>query len=388
MIRPLPITGYSLVNALGSGPDEVRAGLAAATTPLATPDIPLPFATAAGMVRTPLHPLTNDLAPWCTPMSRMAGHLVEGLEPALVATRARWRPERIAVVLGTSTAGADVTERAYREFVRTGQLPADYDFRRQHTYGSVLHVVKQLSGARGPAWMLSTACTSSAKPLATARRLIAADLADAVVAGGFDTLCAMTLQGFRSLGALAERPCRPFTTNREGISIGEGGALLLVEREGEPTGLLEGVGESSDAYHMSAPHPQGLGAVAAMERALAEAGCQPGDIDYVNAHGTGTPLNDAAESRAIAQLLGTEVLVSSTKGFTGHTLGGAGATEAALCLLALESGCIPASLGAAPVDPKVEVRVALENTPGTYRRALSNSFAFGGNNVSVLLRAP
>jgi 3-oxoacyl-[acyl-carrier-protein] synthase-1 len=198
----------------------------------------------------------------------------------------------------------------------------------------------------------------------------------------------MTLNGFNALGALSHDPCVPFSQNRAGTNIGEGGALLLLERDSDaPLAWLEGVGESSDAYHVSAPHPEGLGARLAMERALAEARCAPADIHHINAHGTGTKANDVVESKAIAELFGREVPVVSTKGYIGHTLGAAGACEAVFALLTLVHGWVPPSVGADPLDPKVEVHVPTARIDGTYRRVLSNSFAFGGNNISVLLRA-
>jgi 3-oxoacyl-[acyl-carrier-protein] synthase-1 len=385
-LAPIAITGYSVCNALGSSREAVLAALGAGRTGLAPARIPLPFDTAVGAVNDPLPDLPQPLSPWSTRVARMAAHLVAGLEPALRRARARWRPERIAVIMGTSTGGAEATEQAYRVYVERGALPADYDFRRQHTYGAVLHVVGTLAGARGPAWMISTACTSSAKPLASAQRLIATGAFDAAIVGGIDTLCAMTLQGFHALGALDAAPCRPFAKDRAGVSIGEGGALLLVERDGDARALLESVGESSDAYHISAPHPEGRGARDAMERALAQAGVRPSDIDHINAHGTGTRLNDVAEAIAIAGVLGPDVPVVSTKGYTGHTLGGAGATEVVMALLALEEGWIPASLGAEPIDERVAVNIVTTRTTGRFRRVLSNSFVFGGNNVSVLVR--
>jgi len=201
----------------------------------------------------------------------------------------------------------------------------------------------------------------------------------------------MTLRGFHCLDALAPSPCKPFSAQRNGISIGEGGALLLIERlsetRSEPLARLEAVGESSDAYHISAPHPEGLGAEAAMARALSMAGVLPSDVDHVNAHGTGTRLNDSAEAKAIARLLGNDVPVVSTKGYTGHMLGGAGACEAVFGVIALQEGWIPPSLGAEPIDPAISIRIPTTLTQGEFRRVLSNSFAFGGNNVSVLLRS-
>lgn len=385
--EPIAITGMTLSNALGGSCNEVRNALAGRESRLRPSPIEVPFETAVGAIDSDLPSLDGRLRPWSTRLTRIAAQLVGNLEAELGALRGRWRPDRIAVILGTSTAGAETTEAAFRHFLATDRLPADYDLWRQHTYGAVLHVMRELTGAQGPGWVVSTACTSSAKPLATAQRLIGAGLIDAAIVGGIDTLCAMTLCGFNALGALSSKPCRPFSRARDGISIGEGGALLLLERGGEPIAWLEAVGESSDAYHISAPHPKGLGAQLAMQRALERAGCGPADVDHINAHGTGTPLNDSAEANAISELFGQEVPVVSTKGYTGHTLGAAGATEAVLASFALTDGWIPASQGAEPVDDKITINIATEPTNGKFRRVLSNSFAFGGNNVSVLLRS-
>ena len=386
-IPALPITGYALCNCLGVTVERVRSLLFEGQSGLGPSPLPVPFPTVVGAVDTQLPQLPAALRPWSTRTAQLAALLIEQLDAPLARLRSRVRPERIAVVLGTSTVGADVTESAFRHFIEQGALPADYDLWRHHTFGALLHVVTELIGAKGPAWVVSTACTSSAKPLATAQRLIAADLADAAVVGGIDTLCSMTLRGFFSLDSLSAKACRPWSKLRDGINIGEGGALLVLERGGDAVALLEAVGESSDAYHISAPHPQGVGARLAMQRALEQAGVTPGDVDYVNAHGTGTRLNDSAEAQAIGSLLGLEVPVVSTKGYTGHMLGAAGASEAVFTLLSLRDGFVPASLGADPIDDAIKLNIPLTRLQGRYRRGLSNSFAFGGNNVSVLLRS-
>lgn len=255
-LGPLPITGYSVLSALGSTRQQHLDALAEGRTGLGPAPFELPFATAVGAVREALPELPPHLSAWTTRLSRMLTHLIAGLDEPLRRARARWRPERIGVLLGTSTAGAESTERAYREFVRVGSFPNGYDFLKQHTFGAPLHVVAELTGARGPAWMVSTACTSGAKPLASAWRLIHAGVIDAAIVGGADTLCTMTLHGFQSLQALDQQPCRPFHKDRLGISIGEGGALLLLERTGDGRVRLESVGETSDAYHISAPIPK------------------------------------------------------------------------------------------------------------------------------------
>ena len=384
---PVPITGFALCNGLGVTTAAVREGLYEGRTGLGASPTPLPFPTAVGAIDANLPELPSELAPWSTRTARLALLLIEQLAEPLARLRKRVAPERIAVILGTSTAGADVTEDAFRHYIEHGRLPPDYDLWRHHTYGALLHVVTELIGARGPSWVVSTACTSSAKPLGTAQRLIAAGMCDAAVVGGIDTLCSMTLRGFFSLDSLSAGACKPFSAARDGISIGEGGALLVLDRGGDAMALLEGVGESSDAYHISAPHPEGAGARTAMERALAQAGVAPSAVDCVNAHGTGTRLNDSAEAQAISGLLGNDVPVISTKGYTGHMLGGAGASEAAIALFSLLEGWMPSSLGADPIDDKIPINVAKTRTHGRFQRALSNSFAFGGNNISVLLRA-
>lgn len=397
---PLPITGAAICNALGPTRSVVRDALYEGRSGLTPCTVDVPFATYAGAIDVPLPALPTELEPWTTRTAQIALMLVEELGESLQRMQSRWRPDRIAVVLGTSTAGADRTEAAYQHYIKNDELPEGYDLWRHHTYGAILHVVCSLIGATGPSWVISTACTSSAKPFASAQRMIAADMVDAVLVGGIDTLCAMTLRGFHSLGALSSEPTRPFSAERKGISIGEGGAFVLVERPGtthradsgdggaekDAIAWLDGVGESSDAYHISAPHPKGEGAVLAMQRALDQAGCAAGEIDHINAHGTGTTHNDSAEANAIFSLFGDRVPVVSTKAYTGHTLGGAGATEAVIAMIALDEGWIPPALGVEPVDPKVSIQIEASRVETPIRRVLSNSFAFGGNNISLLLR--
>jgi len=384
----LLVTGYSMLSALGNGRREHLEFLAEGRTGLGPSPIPLDFETVTGAVNHDLPELPERLQPWSTRLARMALALLEDIDEPLRRARERWRPERIAILLGTSTAGAETTEGAYRDYVEVGKFPREYDFQRQHTFGAVLNVVRELTGCAGPSWMASTACTSSGKSFATAQRLIAADVIDAAIVGGLDTLCTMTLQGFNSLQALDRVACRPFRANRNGINIGEGGAFALVERKGDARVLIEGIGETSDAYHISAPHPEGLGAQAAMRDALAAANRKPEEIAHVNAHGTGTHLNDTAEANAIKTVLGTDVPCVSTKAYTGHTLGAAAALEMAFSACAIEEGFLPPAIGDGEIDPKIDINIPTEKTTGTFSRVLSNSFAFGGNNVSLLVGAP
>lgn len=386
-ISPLRITGYSMCTPIGADRAGVVHALKTGTSGLKPPPLKLPFQTMAGAVSYDLEELPPSLAAHESRPARMAAHLVSQLSAPLKKARERWPLHRIGVVVGTSTAGARATELAYEHFLQTGRLPENYNFIEQHGHGAIVHVIKQLTGVTGPSWVVSTTCTSSAKPFGSAMRLVSSGLLDAVIVGGLDTLCAVTLTGFHSLDALSDEACRPFSSERKGINIGEGGSLLLLEREGDARALLEGVGESSDAYHISAPHPEGEGAANAMTRALQQAGCRPSDVDCVNAHGTGTPLNDIAEGKALSRIFGNEIPVVSTKGFTGHALGGAGATEAAFSLIALEEGWLPPSLGCEPLDPRLENNISPEVVSGSFKRILSNSFAFGGNNVCVLMRS-
>jgi 3-oxoacyl-[acyl-carrier-protein] synthase-1 len=264
-----------------------------------------------------------------------------------------------------------------------------YDVRLQHDFAAVTDLYAKVFDVDGPRWVVSTACSSSGKVLGTAQRLIAHDLADAVLVGGIDSLCRMTLRGFTGLGIYSSQPARPFAADRDGIHIGEGAALLLVERDGDAPVWLLGVGESADAYQMSTPDPGGLGARSSLERALAQAGLAPSDVDLVLAHGTATRLNDASEARSIGDVFGANVPVASSKGATGHLLGAAGATTVVFAAHAIRASRIPGTPGAEPVDPEVAARihVSTRSAPGRVRRVVASAFAFGGSNVSVLVGA-
>ncbi|MCD6044181.1 MAG: Beta-ketoacyl synthase, partial [Burkholderiales bacterium] len=276
---------------------------------------------------------------------------------------------------------------AYRERDPEGELAKDLNYRYAQNLYSVTDFVRRSLGVQGPAATLSTACSSSAKVFAAASRTIEAGIADAAVVGGVDSLCLTTMHGFTSLQLVSDEPCRPFDAARKGMSIGEAAGYALVER-GEPEKLaLLGYGESSDAHHMSTPHPEGEGALAAMRQALGRARLEPGAIGYVNAHGTATPANDRAEDRALVRLFGRGVPVSSTKGFTGHTLGAAGIVEAIACFLALEHGFVPRTLNSTAVEPGLESDIVLEDRAVRLRNVLSNSFGFGGSNCSLVFGA-
>ncbi|MFZ2268699.1 MAG: beta-ketoacyl-[acyl-carrier-protein] synthase family protein [Azonexus sp.] len=314
----------------------------------------------------------------------------DGFADAVRTAIGRYGRSRVGVFLGTSTAGILQTELAYRRRdPETGALPDDFIYRTTHNSFSLAEFTRDYFGLEGPAMAVSTACSSSAKVFAAAARQLALGTIDAAIVGGVDTLCLTTLYGFASLQLTSDQPCRPYDAARNGISVGEGAAFALLERApASPAAgsvLLLGTGESSDAYHMSSPHPEGLGARLAMEAALRSAGLTADDIDYINLHGTSTPANDAAEGKAVVALFGERVPCSSTKGATGHTLGAAGAVEAIICALTLTDGFLPGSPGTENVDPAIPVDYLLKTRVGKVSRALTNSFGFGGSNCSLIL---
>ncbi len=315
----------------------------------------------------------------------------DGFAREIAAACDRYGAGRIGLYLGTSTSGLHATELAYRRRdPKTGALPADYRYAETQNAYSLGEFVRRYLGLAGPGFVVSSACSSSAKVLGTAARMIAAGICDAAVVGGVDSLCLMTLYGFHSLGLTSPGPCRPYDVDRDGISIGEGGGFALLERADRVDSgaiLLLGVGESSDAYHMSTPHPEGLGARIAMQQALDSAGLAPSDIDYINLHGTATKSNDASEDKAVFEVFGGRTPCSSTKGATGHLLGAAGITEAIVCILAIEHGLVPGSANTRRVDPSLKSNYLLDGRDEKVTRALTNSFGFGGSNCSLVLGA-
>jgi 3-oxoacyl-[acyl-carrier-protein] synthase I len=307
---------------------------------------------------------------------------------AVARAAARYGADRVGVFIGTSTSGIRETEDAYARQGEDRQLPQEFSYRHTHAAFATAEFVRSVLGLRGPATSISTACSSSAKVFPAAARMIAAGIIDAAVVGGVDSLCRTTLFGFRSLELLSSQPCRPFDADRAGLSLGEAGAFVLLEGiSGERAAddiLLLGAGESSDAYHMSSPHPEGLGARMAIEAALRSAQLPASEIDYVNLHGTGTRTNDLAEDKAVCALLGERVACSSTKGVTGHTLGAAGAVEAVICALALQSQVVPGGVTTSRQDPLLACRFLRAPQPGRLRKVLSNSFGFGGTNCALV----
>lgn len=336
-----------------------------------------------GELAAELGPLPLPFARYDSRLARLGYALATDLQSSIDAAIQRWGKRRVALILATSTGGLLETESVHQGLAVGLPLPSGYGLLRTHGLGATAELLQQVLGTDGPAFVISTACSSSAKALASAQRLIQSGVADAVIAGGLDTLCQTTLFGFQALGILSAERCRPFARARNGINIGEGGALLLLEREADAEIALLGCGESSDAYHLSAPDPEGYGAERAMRQALEQAQVSPSEVGYVNAHGTGTPQNDAAEALALARVFGTGPSIVSTKSYTGHLLGAAGATEAIFCIAALEQGQIPTNWGVDSEDA-LGIRLGRETLKSEIRYALSNSFAFGGSNVSLL----
>lgn len=391
----LSLTAFGVVNALGCGKAEVARRLFAGDrSGLVARDDLIPGATAlVGAVTSALPPIPSALLPFdCRNNRLMLAALLE-IGAAIEAARRRYGAGRIAVILGTSTSGIAEGEAAFADRLATGTWPEGFRYSQQEP-GNLARFVASLLALRGPAYTVHTACSSSGKAFASAARLIEAGFCDAAIVGGADSLCRMTVSGFHTLQALSSRPVNPSSLNRDGTNIGEGAAAFLLEPSPGPVALL-GVGESSDAHHVSAPEPTGRGARAAMAAALAASGLAPEAIGYINLHGTATPLNDLMEGRAVAGLFDASTPCSSTKGMTGHTLGAAAATEAGFLWLALQpeygQGYLPPHLWDGVVDPEIPALHLVapgEKAPRSARAMLSNSFAFGGSNVSLILGAP
>jgi len=389
----LYINACGIINALGSSRQEVLQNLIAGNTNGVVPwDIKVQGKTVyVGQVDSALPSVPNRLSQFnCRNNQLMLSTLLQ-IEAEVEALKSRYSLNRIAVVLGSSTSGILEGENALQEKSETGQFPDAFHYRQQEI-GTPAIFLRDYLGLSGLAYTVSTACSSSAKVFASARRLMDSDLCDAVIVGGSDSLCRLTLNGFSSLESVSAGRCLPMSANRDGINIGEAAALFIVSREQSDIALL-GVGESSDAHHMSAPHPEGVGAIQAMEAALKQAGLDSSEVDYINMHGTATRLNDAMESIAIEHVFGSTTPVSSTKPLVGHTLGAAGATEVGFCWLLLSNGNLDGRLPPHIWDDAIDESIPAINlvksgksiviSSGT--ALLSNSFAFGGNNASVII---
>ncbi|WP_019449363.1 beta-ketoacyl-ACP synthase [Cupriavidus sp. BIS7] len=389
------LNAMNVICALGSGNEAVRAGLwrsdgpsGGETTDRYTPGNPLHLGTVS-------EPIAAVDLPDGTPLelasrnNAMLERTLAGLRPAVDAALATVGPTRVAIVLGTSTSGIYEGEHAVHAHVTQGAWPAQFHYSQQELGSPARYLARRL-GVGGPAFVISTACSSSAKAMAAAARLLQHGIVDVAIAGGVDTLCGFTISGFLSLDSVSAARCNPMSIHRQGINLGEGAALFLMSREAGPV-RLTGWGETSDAHHMSAPDPSGAGARLAMQQALARAGLRAADIDYLNLHGTATEQNDVMEAHAVADLFGRDVPVSSTKPQTGHTLGAAGAVESALMYLTLTDnpqGRLPPHWwdGAAdPSMPALHLVGGNESLGRPVRHVMSNSFAFGGSNCVLAM---
>jgi 3-oxoacyl-[acyl-carrier-protein] synthase-1 len=391
-IQPLLISAISVVTALGSGVGPTLAALRSGASGLR----PCDFADAnlntwIGRVEgLEDEPIQGKLAPFDCRNNRLAlkGLMQDGFVARASAARARYGADRIGVFVGTSTSGIQQTEAAYRRRnPATGALPAGFRYRYTHDLFSAADLTRRYLALEGPASAIATACSSSAKAFASAYRHIRAGLCDAAVVGGVDSLCLTTLYGFNSLELTSSSPCRPWDIRRDGISIGEAAGFVLLEPVRCGIGEIEllGYGESSDAHHISTPHPEGAGAALAMERALQSAALRPEQVDYICLHGTATRNNDAAEDKAVQRVFGTDLPCTSIKGYTGHTLGAAGITGVLFTCLSLRDGFIPATVNSERPDPSLGACIVRDRRELTIKLAMCNAFGFGGSNCSLVL---
>lgn len=386
----LYLNNTGLVCTLGSSRDEVAGHLQRLTGEVDKPGMMSvdPKGRVVGRVDVELPELPAALTAFNCRNNRLAAAALEQIRPNIESAVHAHGTDRIGVVMGTSTSGIAATEDAVSTLKETGDYPVGYHA-IQGALGGLGEFVARYFGLTGPAYTVSTACSSGGNALLAARRLIRLGLCDAVVAGGADSLCEMTLQGFSSLEALSIGHSRPFSAGRDGINIGEAAAAFLVSREPGPVRFCGGAC-TSDAHHISAPHPEGRGAFAAMNEALQDAGLEPEAVSYLNLHGTGTPHNDSMESLAVYRLFGGNLPCSSSKPFTGHTLGAAAALELAICWLLLNEQDpvkLPPTAGLEDRDPDLPPigLVVPDDAIGRLSYCMSNSFAFGGNNVSLVI---
>jgi 3-oxoacyl-[acyl-carrier-protein] synthase-1 len=390
-MQPLILTATTAVSAIGCGMAATLEALRARRSelrPCTFGDVSEGYIGRVDAADT--HRLPSALRHFDCRNNRLADLALrtDGFADAVALARRRYGADRVAVVLGTSTSGILSGEEAYRaRDPISGTLPHDFDYAHTQDMFSLANFVRTALDLHGPAMVVSTACASSARTFVDAWQLMASGMCDAAIVGGADSLCAMTLRGFASLDLISPMACRPCDARRDGISIGEAAGFALLEREGKGVALL-GYGASSDGHHMSAPHPRAIGAIAAMRAALATGGLAAGDIDYVNLHGTGTRANDAMEDIAMVEVFGTATPCSSTKGWTGHTLGASGILEALIACLCIDHRLMPGCLNVSTLDPSFRARVLLHNEQRAVGRVMSNAFGFGGINCSLVLGRP
>jgi 3-oxoacyl-[acyl-carrier-protein] synthase I len=392
-IAPLAITAFTATCAAGRGVDAFAHALVTRKSGLVENDFtaqPLPcwIGRVSGIDE---RLLPAQLDAWESRNNRLAwlGLHQDGFRDHVAAAIERHGAARVALILGTSTSSIGETEQAYRELDSTGHMSAKRRRSKVHQPHSLSAFVQTVLGVQGPCLTIATACSSSAKVFASAERLMRAGLADAVIVGGVDSLCGSVIYGFNSLELVSPQPCRPFDVERRGLSLGEAAGFVLLERTAGniSASRLIGYGESSDAHHMSAPHPQGLGAQLALADAMARAGLAADAVDYINLHGTASRQNDEIEAALVARVFPATTLASSTKGWSGHTLGAAGILETVVALLSIERGFVPGTLNTQTLDPACGPQVMIDNRERSVRVALSNSFGFGGNNCCLAFAA-
>lgn len=392
-MESLILSKFTLTSALGCGVKELEQALVNQRPGLRPCD--LEFANLDAYIgrvdRIEDSPVVDRLKKYDCRNNRLAQLALrqDDFEQTVEDAKIRYGPERIGLFLGTSTSGILETETAYlhRDPV-TGDLPKSFRYKETHNNFSVADFVQKYFYLEGPALVISTACSSSAKVFAEASRFIQSGFCDAAIVGGADSLCLTTLYGFSSLELVSSQPCRPADADRDGLSIGEASGFALLEKpvneKFKNQISLLGYGESSDAYHMTTPSPEGRGMVQSMQMALECSGLNPDQISYINLHGTATMTNDSAEDKAVSEVFGSSIPSSSTKGWTGHTLGAAGIAEAIICAIGLKKNLIFGSLNTRVVDPDFCSNIILQNRTETLTYALSNSFGFGGNNCSLI----
>ncbi|MFC4891664.1 beta-ketoacyl-[acyl-carrier-protein] synthase family protein [Pseudofrancisella aestuarii] len=344
--------------------------------------------TLVGSVKSNLPLIPSNLSEYDCRNNRMLLHACLQIQPTIEQIITKYGQNRVGIVLGTSTSGIDNGEKAFIYNEENGHFPEEYSYKQQET-GGISNFLKAYLGLKGVSYTISTACSSSGKAFASAKRLIEQNICDAVIVGGCDTLCQLTLNGFDCLESISENVCKPFSIDRNGINIGEGAALFILSKEPSEISLT-GVGESSDGYHITAPDPTGNGARLAMLQALEMAKLSSKDIGYLNLHGTATIKNDEMEREAVLNTFNNYLLpCSSTKNLTGHTLGAAGATELGLCWLLLSTKYNPNRILPKQYDTKEnlipDMEIIMNSISWTSPYFMSNSFAFGGSNVSVII---
>lgn len=383
------ITSYALSTCVGVGRANHLDAMLAGRSGLTPSDYPdLPFDCYIGRVPgLDSMDFPADLSDYDNRANRLALSAIrsDGFDEAATAMRERWGAHRCGVVLGTSTSGIEKLESVYRARARDEDpLPDDYLMSHNDNHQAIAAFTQRYLQLTGPSYTISTACSSSAKALIDAIQLIEVGFCDAVVVGGVDTLCLISLNGFEAMQLVSRAPCRPCDADRNGLSIGEAAGFLIVERDGNGGVRLSGMGETSDGVSMSTPPEDGAGAARAMQSALATGGVTAEQVGYVNLHGTATPTNDTAECRAVSTVFGNETPASSLKGMVGHTLGAAGAVEAIMSIIALEENLVPGNVGLSKIDPDISCNVVAESQPNDLTHVISNAFGFGGSNCALL----